>query len=106
MSNNGTLTGIKTLCQRDNSYANSVIQSLVNLENMQKLLNNESLDFINKNTNLLLTKEFYNIMQIILKIGKEPCSDFLIDYFKQYYNNNKSSIVSKNVLCPDPFHFL
>ena len=106
MNNNRFPTGIKTLVNQDYSYANSVIQSLGNLDCIKQLINIQNLQYLKNNPDPSLTKEFFTLLFIINNVNKEPIIDDFIVSFKQAYNKNQSIIISKNVLSPDPFHFL
>ena len=106
MNNSEIPTGITTFVNENYSYANSVIQSLGNLDCIKQLINRQNLQYLKNNPRFGLTTEFLKILIIINEVKKEPIIDDLINSFKQAYKNNQFNIKSPNVLSQDPFHFL
>lgn len=99
--------GIKNFQNGNFSYANCVLQSISCLNCIKDIICNQNIINHIQHSQLLLTKEFINILFILNKIyNKDVCSDEIIIYFQKYYNHYKSYIQSKNVLNNDPFHFL
>ena len=87
------------------SYAHSVIQSLYFLDSSKYLFDFMNYNNMRNNALFPLSNELLNIYECI-KQGKTANSQNILFYYYKYYEENKYNIQSKNVLKPDPFHFI
>ena len=87
------------------SYAHSVLQSLFFLDSSQDFYNFMINNNIRFNMLFPMANELLNIFDSI-RSGNIANSQNILFYYGNYYMQNKMNIHSKNVLEPDPFHFL
>ena len=99
------MKGIKNKNIGDFSHAHSILQSLCFLDTTRQILNSINLFNIRNNPRYLLTKEVFDLF-ISLYNGQEGNSENIMSCFINSYNNNADMIQTKNVLYPDPFHFI
>ena len=87
------------------SYAHAALQSLCCLNTTNQLflfMNNNGMRY---NMLFPMANEFLNLIEKVNN-GITPDSQNIIFYFGKKYLENQTNIITKNVLSPDPFHFL
>ena len=87
------------------SYAHAALQSLCFLDTTKNLFNFMENNNIRYNNFFPLANELLKIIERV-NSGNVPDSQNILFYYGKKYMENQMNIVSKNVLSPDPFHFL
>ena len=87
------------------SYAHAVLQSLCFLDTTKELFSFMENNNMRNNNFFPMANEFLNLIEKINN-GITPDSQNILIYFGKKYFENQNNIESKNVLSPDPFHFL
>ena len=100
--------GIISFRNGDYSYAHAVLQSLSCLDCIYNIISHNQLFQFLQNSNYILTKDLFQLLSYLYNnnSNQPASSQNILNSFEIMYNKNQNYIKSKNVLNPDPFHFL